>query len=62
MDKLQVVDYSGPYLELKRLVDAVWQAVMEQRFDEARVMCDLAVVETRLLKAQIGVQSGPREG
>jgi hypothetical protein len=25
-------------------------------------MCDLAVVETRLLKAQIGAQHGPREG
>jgi hypothetical protein len=62
MDKLQVVDYSGPYLELKRLVDAVWQAVLEQRFDEARAMCDSAVVETRLLKAQIGAQHGPREG
>jgi len=42
-------------------VDAVWQAVLEQRFDEARAMCDLAVVETRLLKAQIGAQHGPRE-
>jgi len=62
MDKLQVVDYSGPYLELKRLVDAVWQAVIEQRFDEARAMCDLAVVEARIMKAQIGAQHGPREG
>jgi hypothetical protein len=62
MEKLQVVDYSGPYLELKRLVDAVWQAVLEQRFDDARALCDLAVVEARLMKAQIGVQHGPREG
>lgn len=61
MEKLQVVDYSGPYLELKRLVDAIWQAVLEQRFDEARALCDLAVVEARLMKAQIGVQHGPRE-
>jgi len=61
MDKLQVVDYSGPYLELKRLTDQVWQAVLEQRFDDARDICDQAVVEARILKAQIGAQHGPRE-
>ena len=61
MEKLQVVDYSGPYLALKRLVEEVWQAVLEQRFDDARAMCDLAVVEARLMKAQIGVQHGSRE-
>jgi hypothetical protein len=60
MDKLQVVDYSGPYLELKRLTDQVWQAVLEQRFDDARALCDLAVVEARILKAQIAVQH-PKE-
>ena len=62
MDSIQVVDYSGPYLELKRLVDEVWQAVLEQRFDEARTLCEAAVVEARILKAQIGAQHGPREG
>ncbi len=46
MDKLQVVDYSGPYLELKRLTDQVWQAVLEQRFDDAARASDPAYQST----------------
>jgi len=60
MDKIQTVDYSGPYLELKQGVDAVWRAILEQRFRDARAMCDEMVVHSRLLKAQIAVQH-PKE-
>lgn len=60
MDKIQTVDYSGPYLELKQGVDAVWRAILEQRFRDARVLCDEIVAQSRLLRAQIAVQH-PKE-
>jgi hypothetical protein len=55
MEKIQVVDHSGPYLELKRLVDEIWQTLLRNEFQQARDLCDHAVAEARLLKAQIEV-------
>lgn len=49
-------DYSEGYLGMKRLVDQVWQLIIEHRFAEARALCDEIVVEARLTKAQIGAQ------
>jgi hypothetical protein len=60
MDKVQVVDYSQLHLQLKAGVDAIWRAILEQRFSDARAMCDEMVVQSRLLKAQIAVQH-PKE-
>ena len=51
-------DYSQGYLEMKRLVDEVWKLILENKFSEARALCDKIVVEARLTKAQIGVQHG----
>jgi hypothetical protein len=59
-DKDQMmVDYSEGYLKIKQLVDQVWQLILEQRFAEARALCDEIVVEARLTKAQIGAQHEP---
>jgi hypothetical protein len=59
-DKDQMmVDYSEGYLELKRLVDEAWQLILDQKFAEARALCDEIVVTARLTKAQIGVQHEP---
>lgn len=55
-----MVDYSEGYLGMKRLVDQVWKLILEQKFSEARALCDQIVVEARLVRAQIGVQH-PRE-
>lgn len=55
-----MIDYSEGYLALKRLVDEVWEAILEHRYGDARALCDQIVVEARLTKAQIGVQTrGP---
>jgi hypothetical protein len=54
-----MVDYSEGYLELKRLVDEAWRLILEQRFAEARALCDEIVVTARLTKAQIGAQHEP---
>ena len=51
-----MVGYSEGYLELKRLVDKAWQLILDQKFAEARSLCDEIVVTARLTKAQIGVQ------
>jgi soluble cytochrome b562 len=51
-----MVDYSEGYLELKQLVDKAWQLILDQKFAEARALCDEIVVTARLTKAQIGVQ------
>jgi hypothetical protein len=54
-----MVDYSQGYLELKRLVDEVWKLIQENKFGEARALCDEIVVTARLTKAQIGAQHEP---
>lgn len=51
-----MIDYAEGHHQLKKLVDQVWQLLLEQRFAEARALCDEIVVEARLTKAQIGVQ------
>ena len=50
-----VVDYSEGYLNLKRMVDEIWQAIMEND-----MICAATVVEARLLRHQIGIQSEDR--
>ena len=49
-------DYSQGSLDMKRLVDEGWQLILENKFSEARALCDEIVVTARLTKAQIGVQ------
>jgi hypothetical protein len=51
-----MTDYSEGYLGMKKLVDQVWALILQQRFAEARALCDEIVVTARLTKAQIGVQ------
>lgn len=50
-------DYSQGVIEMKRLVDALWKALIEQRFTDARELCNELVVAARLTKAQIGAQT-----
>lgn len=52
-----MIDYAEGYTELKRLVDDVWKAMVDQRFSDARALCDQIVVEARITKAQIGAQT-----
>ena len=56
-----MIDYSEGYLELKRLVDDVWQALLEQRYADARELCSDMVVTARLTRAQIGAQFTPHD-
>jgi hypothetical protein len=56
-----MIDYSEGYLALKRLVDEVWDAILEQRYGDARALCDQIVVEARLTKAQVGAQTRGHE-
>lgn len=51
-----MIDYSEGYLNLKRLVDDMWQAMLRHEYGQARVICDCIVVEARLTKAKIGAQ------
>jgi len=53
-----VVDYSEGYLNLKRMVDDIWRAIMENDTARARELCSAATVEARLLRHQLGLQSG----
>jgi len=55
-----VVDYSEGYLNLKRMVDEIWQAIMDNDMERARDICAATVVEARLLRHQIGLQSESR--
>lgn len=55
-----VVDYSEGYLNLKRMVDEIWQAIMANDMTRARDICAATVVEARLLRHQIGLQSEKR--
>jgi hypothetical protein len=52
-----VVDYSEGYLNLKRMVDEIWQAILDNDTTRARDICAATVVEARLLRHQIGLQS-----
>lgn len=55
-----VVDYSEGYLNLKRMVDEIWQAILDNDMVRARDICAAASVEARLLRHQIGLQSENR--
>ena len=57
-----VVDYSEGYLNLKRMVDEIWQAIMANDMGRARDICAATVVEARMLRHQIGIQSEGRHG
>jgi hypothetical protein len=54
---LDVVDYSEGYLNLKRMVDEIWHAILDNDMTRARDICAAAAVEARLLRHQIGLQS-----
>tara|TARA_R110000868_G_scaffold86778_3_gene243271 strand:- start:377 stop:556 length:180 start_codon:yes stop_codon:yes gene_type:complete len=51
-----MIDYSEGYLNLKKLVADLWDALNHGDPGQARVICDCIVVEARLTKAQIGAQ------
>ena len=57
-----MVDYSEGYLNLKRMVDEIWQAIMANDMGRARDICAATVVEARMLRHQIGIQSEGRYG
>jgi len=52
-----MIDYSEGCTEIKRISDAIWQAVVDERFIEARELCNELVVMARLTKAQITLQT-----
>ena len=52
-----MVDYSEGYLNLKRMVDQIWQAIMDDDMPRAKELCISATAEARLLHHQIGLQS-----
>jgi hypothetical protein len=52
-----MTDYSEGYLNLKKLVGDLWEALNNGEHGQARVICDCIVVEARLTKAQIGAQT-----
>ena len=51
-----MIDYSEGYLNLKKLVADLWDAMNNGEAGQARVICDCIVVEARLTKAKIGAQ------
>jgi len=55
-----MIDYAESHHRMKKLVDQVWQLLLQQQFSEARALCDTIVVEARLTKAQIAAQH-PKE-
>jgi len=55
-----VVDYSEGYMNLRRMVDEICQAIMANDMTRARDICAATVVEARLLRHQIGLQSENR--
>jgi len=52
-----MIDYSEGCTELQRLSNAIWKAVVDERFVEARELCNELVVMARLTKAQITLQT-----
>lgn len=52
-----MIDYSEGYLNLKKLVADLWEAMNNGESGQARVICDCIVVEARLTKAKIGAQT-----
>lgn len=52
-----MIDYSEGCTEIKRISEAIWQAVLDERFVEARELCNELVVMARLTKAQIALQT-----
>lgn len=51
-----MVDYSEGYLNLKRMVDEIWDATNNKDFDRARELCSAITVEARLLRHQLSLQ------
>jgi len=51
-----MIDYSEGYLNLKRFVFELYEAMQHNNSTLAREICDQIVVEARLTKAQIGAQ------
>lgn len=51
-----MVDYSEGYLNLKRMVDDIWRAIIENDFNQARDLCAAATVEARVLRHQLTIQ------
>lgn len=56
-----MIDYSEGYLNLKKLIDDLWAAMLHNETGQARVICDCIVVEARLTKAKIGAQQETQE-
>lgn len=56
-----MIDYSESYLAMKRLVEDVWDAVLEKRYADARGLCDQIVVEARITKGQIKLHAEREE-
>ena len=55
-----MVDYSEGYLNLKQIVDEIWEAMMANDPIRASDQCAAVVVEARLLRHQIGIQHDSR--
>ena len=54
-----MIDYSEGCTQMKRLAEAIWQAMLDHNPLEAKELCDELVVTARLTKAQITIQTRP---
>ena len=48
-----MIDYSEGCTDLKRMVDDLWKAMIDNRYAEAKELCNEIVVMARLTRAQI---------
>ncbi len=53
-----MIDYSEGCTDLKRMVDDLWKAMIDNRYVEAKELCNEIVVMARLTRAQIKLQEG----
>lgn len=52
-----MIDYSEGYTDMKCLVNELWEALIDKRFDEATEVCNNIIAAARLTRAQIEIQS-----
>lgn len=57
-----MIDYSEGYTDMKRLVDDLWRALIDKRFDDATQVCNNIIAAARLTRAQIEIQSSSMKG
>ena len=57
-----MLDWAEGHHVLKRLTNQLYEAMLSGQFEKAKQICDEMIVEARLTKAKIGVQSDDQQG